>query len=229
MKPMNGRRCGLALGSIGILCFALLVGCQSGGKTEGQKQLDRLDSQLENLAQTLQESKQGLQDTIAAHDAVVMNQDGDLPAHFKKFTKGIKGCEASQKEVLETLEQIKATAAPYFAKWQQDLAVISDEDLRERSQERMEATQKRMEEMREQGEKAKVAYEPLLRTLNDHAAYLSNDLNVESASSLSKDSEKLHDNANDFYEVVDKAIATTAEYRKAIAMRTEPAPAAAPK
>ena len=226
MKLTIGRKGALALGSTSLLTLFLVAGCESTGKTEGQKQLDQLNSNLEEFTETLEDSKEAIQTTLAEHDAVVANTDGDLPGHYKKFANGIKRCETEQKELIENLEAIQATAAPYFAKWQQDLATINDEDLRERSQERMETVQKRLEDMRAQAEKAKEAYAPLLAKFKDHAAYLSNDLNADSASSLAKDSEDLRENAATLYEVLDKAIATTSDYRKAIAMRTEPVPAA---
>ncbi len=227
MKLTIRRKGMLALGSNAFLTLVALAGCQGTGSTEGQKQLDQLNSQLETFTKTLQDSKEAVQTTITEHDAVVTNQDGDLPGHYKKFADGIKRCETQQKKMQEDLEKIQATAAPYFAKWKQDLATITDEDLRERSEERMESVQKRLGEMREQAEKAKSAYTPLLATLKDHAAYLSNDLNADSASSLAKDSSKLKENATDLYAVMDHAIEKTTEYRQAIAMRSEPVPASA--
>lgn len=200
---------------------ALLSGCQSG-KTEGQKQVDQLTSQLEDFKKTLTETKADLQATLAEHDAVVANKDGDLVGHYAKFVDGLESCEEHQQEIRADLERIQTTAAPYFAKWQQDMAMISDEDLRESSEERMKDTQERLQEMQENGAKARDECEPLMRTLRDHATYLSSDLNASAAASLSKDASKLSKSSEAAFALLDAAIAVTQEFQKSIAMRTEP-------
>lgn len=218
-----------ALSAAAFLPLFLGASCQSGGKTEGQKSTDALTKSIGRFQEAVQDYQKHLGTAIAEHDAIVQNKDGDLPGHYKKFSKGIKDCDETAQEIGELVAGIKSTAEPYFTKWQQDLQAIADEDLRERSADRMKAAQERVQGLLKHGAKVQEAVAPLIQTLRDHATYLSNDLNVESAASLSKDSKKLKEAGDDAKKVFDSAVAAAKELGQSIAMRTEPTPAASSK
>ncbi|HET6201927.1 MAG TPA: DUF2959 family protein [Planctomycetota bacterium] len=205
--------------AVGALALPFLTGCML---TEGQRKADELTSQVNRLGTTLEMTKTALQETLDAEDALVASQGSDLTVLYGRFVSGIDRCTAGQTQLAWLSDHIQATASLYFEKWKRDLATITDGDLRGLSEDRMEASQKRLEETRKAVAKAREAFEPVLRALRDHAAYLANDLNAEAAGSLAKNAKKLRSNSDDFMTLADKANGKADEYAKAISLRIQP-------
>jgi hypothetical protein len=209
---------------LAAVCFPVLAACAGSGKTEEQKQIDELTENIDDFAAALRKGKTELQTTLAEHEAIVHNKDGDLIGHYKKFNTGVSDVEKRRADVRKRVDAIKATATAYFARWEANLAKFDSEDMRKRSRERMDQTKQRYEQVHAEGTKAKELYDPLMKTLKDHVLFWGADLNQESAKELEKDSEKLKADSDALIAAVDKVIEACGNYKKAVAMHTEPPP-----
>jgi chromosome segregation ATPase len=208
--------------------IAAIVGACSSTGSQGQKELKDLTGEISKLSKQLETGKADLQSTIAEHDAIVNNSDGNFVGHYKKFGKGIETVEEDREGVRKQVQKVKEAAAPYFARWKEDNAKITDPNLRDRDMKNMEATKARYEEIHKAGEDAKNAYEPLMVTLKNHHQFWSNNLNAESAAQMKGDSEKLDKSAQALYGLIDKVVATAKKYNESVAMRINPPPPAQP-
>jgi hypothetical protein len=209
------------------LCLVVavgLVGCASSGKTEGQKRVDELTTAINELADSLKAAKTELQNTLAAHNKVVFNEDGDLLTPFEAFNKGLGKVAERRTEVAKRVDALNGIAKQYFAQWKADMAKFSDDSMRKRSEERMKDTQSRFDQLQKLGKQAKSIYEPLMKTLNDHKLYLANDLNKSAANSLQKDTKKVDEAAGDLYKIIDAVLGAATKYNQSVAMRTQPPP-----
>jgi DNA repair ATPase RecN len=209
----------------GLALAVLLAGCQ-GGQTEGQKMVQDLTKAINGFADSLRKGKAEIETTLAEYDQVINNTDGDLLGHFKKFNSGLDSIEKRAEAVRKQSDEVEKAADPFFAQWQADLEKFSSEDMKKRSKERMEETKKRFQEIDKIGDKAKAAYDPLMATLRDHALYLSNDLYKAAAETLKKDAAKIEKAATTLYGLIDQILGAADNYNKAVAMRTNPPPAA---
>ncbi len=214
-----------------VYVFALVafVGACKAGATQGQKELEDLSAQIAKLSSQLEEGKADLQQTMAEHDAIVNNKDGDFVGHFKKFSKGIERVEKGREGVRSRVQKVKDAAAPYFTRWKDDNVKITDPGLRERDAKNMEATRVRYDEIYKRGDEAKAAYEPLMVTLRNHHQFWANNLNATSAAQMKGDSEALDKNANALYGLIDKVVETAKKYNQSVALRAKPQPPAEPK
>jgi chromosome segregation ATPase len=203
------------------LFAAALVACKSG-QSEGQKKIEDLTARINDLRANIEKGKTELQNTIKEHDAIANTVDGDLIGHYKKFSKGIERVEKQREEIRDSVEKVRAAATPYFDQWKADLAKISEEGLRKRSEERMNETRARYQDVHKIGEEAKAAYDPLMATLKNHHAYWASDLNAASAASLKGDTEKIDGNAQKLYGLMDKVVEAAKKYNDSVAMRTAP-------
>ena len=178
------------LAPLALVAGLLLAGC-STPQTEGQKRMSQLSEQMDRLESALTVSKKDLQKTLEAHDMLVSNAEGDLKENFGRFQDAIERCSERQQQIASLLDQISSTSTSYFVGWEADIDRIGNPDLRERSEQRLQETRTRVETMQSQVASTRTAFEPLLVTLRDHLLYLSNDLTIGAAASLSKDSGKL--------------------------------------
>lgn len=205
--------------------IAALVGACSSTGSKGQEELADLTSEINKLSAELEAGKADLKNTILEHDLIVNNTDGDFVGHYKKYTKGIEKVEKDRDGIRERVQKVKDAAKPYFARWKDENATITDAGLRERDAKNMEATRARYEEIHKKGEEAKAAYEPLMVTLKNHRQFWANNLNASSAAEMKGDAEALDKNAQTLYGLIDKVVETARKYNQSVAMRTTKAPA----
>ena len=204
--------------------IAAIIGACSSTGSQGQKELKDLTGEIGKLTTQLEEGKTDLQATIAEHDAIVNNKDGDFVGHYKKYGKGIETVEKDRKGVQERVQKVKEAAAPYFARWKEDNSKITDPGLRDRDAKNMEATRARYDEIFKSGDEAKAAYDPLMVILRNHHQFWANNLNAESAAQLKGDTENLDKSAAHLYGLIDKVVASAKKYNESVAMRVTPAP-----
>jgi hypothetical protein len=206
-----------------VLSTLATAGCQTTGKTQGQKDIEKLTVAIESLNTAVKKSKADLELTLAAHDSVIAAQ-GDLAKLYGEFSKSLDKCKKNEAALAKQTEAIKAAAAVRFAQWEKDIAAIGSEDLKKRGEKQLAETKKKCDAVVELGEKGRAAYVPLMTTLNDHATYWASNLSPSAAQSLSKDSASVQKNAKTVYEVLDKVVAAATGYTEAAAMKVEPAP-----
>lgn len=204
-----------------FLVAALIAGACSSTGSKGQKELEGLTGEITKLSEQLAEGKTDLQNTIAQHDAIANNTDGDFVGHYKKYAKGIERVEKDRDGIRERVQKVKDAAAPYFTRWKEDNAKITDPGLRATDMSNLGATQARYDEIHKAGEGAKAAYEPLMQTLKDHRQFWSNNLNATSAGEMKKDSEKLDGEAKKLYGLIDNVVETAKKYNESVEMRVK--------
>lgn len=207
--------------AVTALCFAAALTACAGPKTEGQKKMSQLSEQMQRLDSALQQSKTEIQKTIEAHDMLVANADADLSGNFSRFQSAINRCTERQKEIGSLLDQISATSTSYFAGWQADLDRIDNSELRARSEQRLETTKARLEQVQSQLASMRTAFDPLMQTLHDHLIFLSNDLTVDAAASLSKDSSKLRSDVGPLLTALDQGAVPVRECARSLSTSPE--------
>ena len=206
-----------------VIAAAFVGACSSTG-SQGQKELANLTGEIEKLVKELEGGKADLQKTIAEHDAIVNNTDGNFVGHYKAFGKGIETVEEDRQDIRERIQKVKDAAAPYFARWSDDNAKLTDPGLRDRDKKNMEETKARYDEIYKVGDEARNAYEPLMATLKQHQQFWSNNLNANSAAQLKGDTEKIDKSATALYGLIDKVTAAGKKYNESVAMRVAPPP-----
>jgi hypothetical protein len=83
-------------------------------------------------------------------------------------------------------------ADKFFKAWEQDLASISSESLRDKSSARMEDAKKRYAELGEILTSASNEFAPVMQNLNDQILYLGRDLSPEAIADLSDEAAELN-------------------------------------
>jgi hypothetical protein len=214
MTIMQRVVCVLAVGAL------VLAGCASGA-TEGQKQIDSLTKAINKLGASIEKGKAELEAMLTAYDQVINNQDGDLLTPFKTFHAGLEKVEKQVADIQKKGTEAEVAADAFFAEWEATLQKFQSEDMKKRSQERMEKTRARFQEIDKASDEARAAYDPLMATLKDHDLYLSNDLNQESVKSLSKDAEDIKMNADTLFKMIDGVLDFIEKYNEAVAMRQQ--------
>jgi hypothetical protein len=209
------------------ICVALLaivlVGCESG-QTEGQKQVDKLTSAINNVMKDVEAAKGAIQRTLDAHSQIVHNTTGDLLTPFKAFAKGLDEIESYDEKIAASVKEFEVVGSTFFSQWKAANDGYTSETMKKRAQERYETTLGRFKKLEQAAKEGNAAYDPLIQTLKDHRLFLSNDLNKESAAGLSEDDAKIKELSDTLIAALNEVLEFGKQYNEAVAMKTTPPP-----
>jgi hypothetical protein len=156
-----------------------------------------------------------LQQTVAP------NFRGNAVEQFKSLTESIKASEKQSKTLADTVPALKSAANVVFERWTKDLENFGNTRMRQRSQERMEATREQYETIVRQTVAAQLSLEALNADLNDHALFLGHDFNSESAMVIHDDVAALQPRVAELDGRLDAAIQSAKQYIASRALRGE--------
>lgn len=154
------------------LAGALLTGCASSGYQAGNKTAQDIQSAATQITNVSAQ----LDSTIKAMNALVDAPQSDLRPQFKDFSSSLASLQAGVQRVASLRSAMAENGKTFFDEWDQQLAVIKNEDIKARSEARKaEVSQKLMDIKRSYAE-AETAFKPLMSDLQDVQKYLSVDL-----------------------------------------------------
>lgn len=208
--------------AISRLAFALvatfpLVACQSSDKGDASSKdvsaaATQIDAGIQDLDRTLK----------MLHD-MVDRPSSDLTAQRKAFEGALSDFESSAKEIIEDAAETKAQGQAYLAEWDQKIAAITDEDMRERSADRREDIQDAFDDAQKEFTDSRETLDRLLGSLRDVSSALKVDTTMGGIGVVKPKMKKIDNDAEDVREdLVDLA----ERYRKlsATMSRTGPPP-----
>jgi chromosome segregation ATPase len=172
---MRERSIGVMLG---VFCVALVVGsgCSSDPKGPG-----RTAKAVESLSATKKELADANKQVAATNDSLRKLVDaggGDLRPLFSKFADNVRKTEDAAKQARSRADGMRKNTDAYVTQWQKESGSITDEQLRQKSQERANAAKADFDSVRSAASETKAAYEPYMQALKDVQQYLANDLTV---------------------------------------------------
>lgn len=154
-------------------------------------------------------------------ESVAPQFSGDAVKQFELLEKSIEDSAKQAKTLAATVPALKSAASVVFERWTKDLESFGNTRMRQRSQERMEATREQYETILRQTVSAQLALEALNADLNDHALFLGHDFNAESAALIHDDVAALESRVMELDGRLDAAIGSSKQYIASRALRGE--------
>src|SRR5262245_12155193 len=176
--------------SLRILTLALLasqagLACQSADKGEAT------GASITKAADQIDLGIQQLDATVAALHAITESPTGDLKAQRKSYEKSLASLESTADNVAGLAAEMREKGKAYCYQWEQQLATIQNEDIKERSAERRQAIEAGFSKLQENYTTAKDAFHPLLNDLRDIRTALQADMTMEGIETLKPVSKKV--------------------------------------
>ena len=107
---------------------------------------------------------------------------------------------------------MEAEAHSFFGEWTQSLQEITSEDLKKRSQDRLNKTRVQFSEILAAGRRAGAVFNPIMGALEDQVVYLGYDLNASAVASLSEDAKKINAQADKLFASIEDVQKVASEY-----------------
>ncbi len=213
---LRGWRDHLLAGSLSILVLAtsspLLTSCRSvyysTMESLGRHKRDLLVSRVEAARDDQEEAKEQFQSALEQFTSVVTLDEGtsNLKAQYDKLNGELQRCEGKAEDVRERIDSIETVAGDLFKEWQGELEQYSNQDLRRRSEEQLEKTELRYEQLIGAMHRAEAKMEPVLVAFRDQVLFIKHNLNAQAIASLQGEVVTLESDIGDLVKEMEAAI-----------------------
>jgi len=159
---------------------ALLAGCASSGYEKGEKTA----SNLESAASEIELGKAQVQTALDALNDLMQKPSEDLRPQYKAFSSDVSKVVATGKRVNSKAEKMSAAGQAYADQWDEQMATISNPDIRARSEARKATVLASLAQVQAQYQQTKASYTPFISDMQDIDKALSLDLTPAGVDSL---------------------------------------------
>ena len=173
-----------------LLVFIVLslVGCQSAYyktmETFGYHKRDLLVDRVEDARDAQEEAKQQFASALEEFSSVINFQGGELEEQYKKLSAEQEQSESKAKAVRKRISDVENVAEALFDEWQSELDEYTNQKLRSSSEQKLEETRSRYEQLINAMKRAESKIEPVLSAFRDQVLFLKHNLNAQAIASL---------------------------------------------
>ena len=202
-----------------LFAVAVLVVGGMGAPVSAQsanKQIDKLISRAGDMVDAMAAARLQIGTTVDDYNGIIGGEMDDNRAAYKELQKALKKSEKSATSVVSEVQKMQEAADTYFASWESSMAEFSSDEMRQRSEQRMNDTRERYDGILTAGRETGDAFAPFVTQLKDQILFLGYDLNPSAIADLKGDAEKLNGQAKDVFEGVDATIETAEGYRDSL-------------
>ena len=160
----------------GLACLALSsTSCSS---PKAVKSADAAGSSLQSLAGSLEKGRAQVAKVMTALNEVVVAA-ADPKKAYGSFSSEVASLDKIAADARERSDKMKATLKEHYALWDQELAAISNPDLKQQSITRKAEVTKAFEDIKESFVQVSLTFKPYLKNLQDLNRYLATDLSAK--------------------------------------------------
>ncbi len=190
---------------IAAATLAMATAAPVSAQVDGVKRIELLIKKATAAVKAVEETRLQVQKTMDAYNLVVAPETTNRKSAYSKLQKEMDATKKKQAAIAARGGEARAEADTLFKGWQASMSSISDANLRTKSEQRLTATQARVEEIQNDNSHAGELYATFMKALEDRVTYLGHDLNASAVASLKEESATLNTQASDLYAAIEKA------------------------
>lgn len=180
---------------VALALISLETGCSSTYYNAMEKigfaKREILVDRVDDTRKAQGEAKEQFASALEHFIAVTRVEGGELQRKYTELNREFERSEKRAKEVHERIAAVEDVAEALFTEWKQELSQYSNASLRGESQQRLEGTRRRYEDLMRLMRRAASRMDPILATFRDQVLYLKHNLNARAIASLEPTSRTL--------------------------------------
>ena len=210
MKKRKSLHCQYVL-HMGVV-LSLFASVAVASSQSSVKQTERLAKRAQDTVKAVDETRQQIEKTLGLYNSIVQNQAEDTKKAYSDLGKWVEECEKKRANAGSKTDAMETEAHTFFAEWTQSLDAITNPDLRKRSQDRLNDTRLRYNDILKIGRQAGGEFDVFVGSLRDQYVYLGYDLNPAALASLSGDAKQVNTQAAALFAKIDETVKMAQEY-----------------
>lgn len=155
-----------------VALVVTIAGCSTPGRSSATK----ATGGLEAVQQRLVSGEQQLNATVESLADLVNNPQADVRPQYKKYLDNLGKLEAQIKKGRAERSAMQTQAEAYFAKWENDIQSIQNEEIKKAAQSRRDAMKASFQKISGEFSKAKPVFDAFMRDLKEIQKALDFDL-----------------------------------------------------
>jgi len=180
-----------------------LTGCASGNYQQGSK----TGAGLTEAADKISSGEGKIDATLAALNDLVNSSQGDLEIKYKKFNDSVSDLESTANNVKDRVADMRKQGDKYLKAWDEQLATIKNEDIKNRSSQRKAEVQQKFTDIKRSYAEAGMLFKPFMSDLKDIQTALGTDLTVGGVSAIKGAADKANQDAGPLKNSVAQVVA----------------------
>jgi hypothetical protein len=186
---------------LGVIVCLVLGGTAVLAQTKTAKQAENLAKAGDSAKKAINDVVTQLGDMLEGYNSIIDGTAGDPQTAYKKLAGDLKSTEKKLQGAQKSAASLDKEVQRFFGSWEKDLAKFSSDDMRQKSQARLEKSKADYAELGTALGQARDEFAPLVQNLNDQILYLGRDLSAEAIADLQDEAAALNRQAQ---EVTDK-------------------------
>ena len=196
---------------VSTLVLSLLGACRSPYywtmEKFGVEKRDILVDRVEEGREAQTEAKEQFQSALEAFQLVYDFDGGELEEVYERLNDEYEASVKDAAAVSERIVSVETVAGDLFKEWGEELGTMQNADLKRQSQEMLDQTRDRYDDMVAAMKKAEASMEPVLSSFRDHVLALKHNLNARAIASLSGELKSIETDIGALIEDMEASIA----------------------
>jgi len=185
MKPRILLVSALVLSSLLPACNTVSDAYYGAAETVfGKQKRDILVSRVDSARKAQESSKTQFASALQEFQSVVKFSGGELEEKYNKLNSAYERSKQSAANVRSRNDDVDNVGRALFREWESELKQYTNPSLKASSQQQMQQTRSRFDQMMAAMRRAEGSIDPVLRTFNDQVLYLKHNLNAQAIGSL---------------------------------------------
>jgi uncharacterized protein (DUF3084 family) len=180
MKKYNTIKLITHLGMVVALATAV-AGCAS---SDNYKQASKTSTSLQEAADKIAVGNAKIDTTLGSLNDLVNNPQGDMVGKFNRYSACVDDLQSSSQQINNSVSDMKADSDSYFKNWDDQLATINNEDIKNRSEQRKQDVESKFSNIKQGYSETQKAFQPFMSDLKDIQTALRTDLTTGGISSV---------------------------------------------
>lgn len=178
----------------------------------GWEKRDILVDRVEDARDEQEEAKEEFKTTLERFQEITGYSGGDLEAKYKKLSSSYEDCADRAQAVKERIAAVEKVAKDLFAEWKEEINQYSSAELKRASQEQLDQTKERYNELITVMKNAEAKMQPVLVAFNDQVLFLKHNLNAQAIASLEDETASLEQDVARLIAEMEASIAEANEF-----------------
>lgn len=194
-----------------FLLATFLGGCSSAYYNTMEKfgvhKRDILVERVEDARDSQKSAEKQFASALEQFKSVVAVDGGNLEPVYKKLNNEYEESKSAAEDIRKRIDDIESVAEALFDEWQSELKEYSSKQLRTESQQKLNSTKSKYQQLISVMRKTESRLDPVLTPMRDQVLYLKHNLNARAIQALQKEAIKIDKDVDILLAAIRKSVA----------------------
>jgi hypothetical protein len=201
-----------------LLIMFFLSACSStyysAMESLGVHKRDIMVERVEKARDAQQEGQEQFVSALEQFKSVVAVQPSELQKVYDKLNREYEGSSASAKKIRDRISSVESVSNALFDEWEDELKQYTSKSLRRDSEQKLQATRQKYQQMIKLMKASEKRMEPVLGAMQDQVLYLKHNLNTRAIDSLRQEVISIDSDVDQLITALQKSIAEANNFIK---------------